>query len=141
MKSQKLCLTNNDLAGPGGRLYCVCVHVLRLLYLFCIYAELYLWANQSVQPLDCLGMPDDTIHPIYVQHDLPQSWVTETHNKYRKMINQLLVYTQMAAVQHRGSSTAAINNSEKPLGITVSPLMLCFVMTKPQSVLKKLTYF
>lgn len=37
-----------------------------------IYVSIYLRANQRVQPLDCLRMPDDAVHPIYVEHDLPQ---------------------------------------------------------------------
>lgn len=37
-----------------------------------IYVSIYLRANQRVQPLDCLRMPDDTVHPVYVEHDLPQ---------------------------------------------------------------------
>lgn len=34
--------------------------------------SIYLRANQRVQPLDCFHMPDDTVHPVYVEHDLPQ---------------------------------------------------------------------
>lgn len=38
----------------------------------CMNRRVYLGANQSVEPLDCLHVPDDAIHPVDVEHDLPQ---------------------------------------------------------------------
>lgn len=38
----------------------------------CMKKSVYLGANQSVEPLDRLHVPNDAIHPVYVEHDLAQ---------------------------------------------------------------------
>lgn len=37
-------------------------------------AELYLGSDERVQPLSCLGVPNDAVHAVDVEHDLSQRW-------------------------------------------------------------------
>lgn len=39
-----------------------------------VFAGRYLWADQRVEPLDGLGVADDSVHAVHIQHNLPQSW-------------------------------------------------------------------
>lgn len=71
---QPIIMSNNDWLSlirlhPAASMFFLCAEV----DFICAYAQLYLRASQSVQPLYCLSVPDDAVHPVYVQHDLPQS--------------------------------------------------------------------
>lgn len=39
-----------------------------------VFAGRYLWTDQRVEPLDGLGVADDSVHAVHIQHNLPQSW-------------------------------------------------------------------
>lgn len=56
------------IAAPASK----CNFVFCFFFCACTNRSVYLGANQSVEPLDRLHVPDDAVHSVYVEHDLAQ---------------------------------------------------------------------
>lgn len=72
-----LALRNNRKVKPAqcnksGPSLLLCQSVI-LFFVFFLNRSVYLGANQSVEPLDRLPVPDDAVHSVYIEHDLAQS--------------------------------------------------------------------
>lgn len=52
----------------------------------CFY---YLGSDQGIKPLDSFTVRYEAVHPIYIQHNLTESWEREKERKRKILVNSL----------------------------------------------------